>query len=182
MNAARCMHHTLSRARVKRAAWRLVGKFRLPQCNQTWGSATRFLMPSVSTAFFREVSCWTRREEVETAPLLRFRLTKQDVIGSDMFHLLPLLQGLSEKKKPRLFHYTFSLGDIQGSQSIAKPLLEFLNWHPAGEQPVNNVSWLRGFSLIVFFEIPSAFCLWEYHKVIWVKQSAALCKATRRNN
>lgn len=42
-------------------------------------------------------------------------------------------------------HYKSFLGEIQGSQTIAKQFLEFLNRQQSGERPANNVSPLQVF-------------------------------------
>lgn len=153
------MHQMLAMARVKTSAWRLVGKFRLLQCYRCGTLLPPVLMSAVSQHCLHRLSADLERRKLKwRAPSLWFRLTEQVVADSEMLHSVSLRIGL--KKSWRLHPYNFSLEDILGHSRLQRN-----SW----EQPVNIATWLQDFSLIVFFEIRSIFCLWEYHKVIWIK-------------
>lgn len=142
------MHQMLATARVKTSAWRLVGKFRLLQCNRCGTLLPPVLMSAVSQHCLYRLSADLERRKLKwRAPSLWFRLTEQVVADSEMLHSVSLLVGL--KKSWRLHPYTFSLEDILGRSRLQRN-----SW----EQPVNIATWLQDF-------FPDCF-LWNTKRIL----------------
>lgn len=176
-NAESCLHHLLSRTRLRKFVWRSVGRFWFLQLKRY-----RAVLPK---SFYQRcpqhcfLICWSGRRKLKPRPpLLCFRFKTKDDVESKMFYFVSLQWGLAKALK---FITNLSWEKSRGPRQLLSN-----SWNSWTGSSLENGQLIMSVHCKFF---PDCF-LWNTkcilplgtHKVICEKQSAGLCKAARRND